>query len=283
MVVQQYTPTQVVLQFGSCYNTHGWTLLAGDSYIVSVAGVTAAATVAYPTISSVSLSGVSSAPTVTINGTGFGQVPDTSPGPASCYLGTGTGYDYAFNGLSVTDSTDGWFAGQPTDCVGLVVKEYTSTQVVLQFGSYYNTNGWVLHAGDSYIVSVAGAATTDNVAYPTISSVSFSGSKSAPTVTIYGTGFGQVPDTAPGPASCYLGTGTGYDYALNELSLIDSTGGWFSGQPTDCVGLVVKEYTSTQVVLQFGSYYHTNGWVLHSNDAVTIRVADVSISRKVSY
>jgi hypothetical protein len=52
-----------------------------------------------------------------------------------------------------------------TDCVGLVVQTRTNTQIVLGFGSGYNTHGWVLNSGDAYTLSVFTTTVTGTVKY----------------------------------------------------------------------------------------------------------------------
>jgi len=239
-----------------------------------------------PAISGVSFSGSASHPTVTITGTGFGNAPAGTAEPANCGwlpLLPGSGSDYASNDLSLIDVTGGWHAGltiPSPDCVGLDVT-YSPTQVVLKFGSYYKTHGWTLNAGDAFTVNVASATASATVEYSKIRSVSFSGSSSDPTVTIEGRGFGSGPAAS---ASGAPGGGSGTDYNLDELYVLDTSSGWYAGQPGNWVTVNVVSYTNTRVVLQFGSYYdYYNTWVLDPGASYAVGVAGASTSGVVSY
>jgi hypothetical protein len=238
------------------------------------------------TITGVTLSGLATDPTVTVTGSGFG-VPLVG-GPASCFLGTGSGSDYQPNQLYLTDVTGSWYAGQPTDCVGIDLISYSSKQVVFQFGNYYNSPGydWELQPGDVYTIGVNGAMTFGQVSFqtPSIASVVFTGTSKDPTVTVTGTNLGGAPSGSANLATCYLGTGTGADYPLADvLSLTDSTTAWYAGQPTDCVGIDLISYSQVKVVFQFGSYYETNGWVLKRNDGYQVDIAGTIASGTVRY
>ena len=165
----------------------GWTILENDvSEAEVIDGINYTGPGDEPTISSVSFSGSRRAPTVIIQGTGFANAPGGTAAPANCAwlpLLSGSGNDYSFNYLNLTDVTRGWHAGltiSSPDCVGLKHVTYTPTQVILHFGTYYNTHGWTLSVGDTFTVGVASATASATVAFPRIRSMVFTGSGRLP-------------------------------------------------------------------------------------------------------
>ena len=112
-----------------------------------------------PTISSVTFSGSAANPTVTIAGANLGSEPGGSP--AGCST---TGDNFPGNSLTFSDTTGGWGAGTGGDCIGLVVSSYSSSQVVYQFGSGYNTYG-TANSSDSYSLTVQGATYSGTITY----------------------------------------------------------------------------------------------------------------------
>lgn len=105
-----------------------------------------------PSITNVTFAGTVTSPSVTVNGTSFGAYP-----PFGQAAGCGTsGDNYGSNGLTFSDTTRGWEAGQDGDCIGLVVSSWTANSVTYTFGSGYNTYG-ALADGDSYAVGLDGA------------------------------------------------------------------------------------------------------------------------------
>jgi Peptidase A4 family len=234
------------------------------------------------TISSVSFGGTKVAPTITINGSGFGT---SAPGvaPANCFVGQpASGNDYQ-NNLNLTDVTGGWYAGSETDCVTLTNVSYGPTRVTYQLGGFYGTNGWVLNDGDTYKIDVAGATATGTVAYPPeISSVSFGGTSVAPTITINGSNFGAIP--ASTPAGCDDPSGDN-NYG-NNLYIVDNTKEWNAGNGAACIGLTNVSYANTQVVFDLGPLYGsyaTTDWVLDPGDNVTLHVGSATFTTTVSY
>jgi len=131
------------------------------------------------TITSVTFSsGTSvSSPTalVTINGSGFGSLPDDSPagdpqvtgdcpGSTSGYDGLSFGTHLYFNNLGATGFEAG--NGPSLNCIGLVIWKYTPTQIEYGFGSYYQRYApWTLQNGDSYSVHVKGAAYSGTITF----------------------------------------------------------------------------------------------------------------------
>jgi subtilase family serine protease len=114
-------------------------------------------------------------------------------------------------------------------------------------------------------------------AAPTISSVSFTGPASNPTVTISGSNFGSEP--VGSPAGCST---TGDNFSGTSLTFDDTTGSWEAGTGGDCIGLLVSSYTSSQVVYQFGSGYNGFG-IANGGDAYTLTVQGVAFSGTVNY
>jgi hypothetical protein len=111
-------------------------------------------------ITSVRFTGTSANPTVTITGSNFGAEPASTP--AGCGA---TGSNFGTS-LWFKEVTQGWAAGQGGDCIALVVSSYTTTQIVYQFGSFYNTNGLgPANPGDHYQVSVYGSVFSGTVVY----------------------------------------------------------------------------------------------------------------------
>jgi hypothetical protein len=159
LVVSTYTNTEISFTLGSYYYSYynmipHLHLSHGDQFAVGVNGATATAIVAYPKITSITISGSTTAPTVTIIGTGLGSGPAGAIVSAGC---GGSGSDYLLDELYLSNTTNGWLAGLPGDCVGLNVCSYTNTSVVFTFGDLYHTNGWVLSRRSHVIVGVAGA------------------------------------------------------------------------------------------------------------------------------
>ena len=122
-----------------------------------------------------------------------------------------------------------------------------------------------------------GAFTVPVTAPPTISSVTFGGDASDPTVTIIGSNFGSEPGSIP--AGC--GT-SGDNFTGVSLTFDDTTGGWGAGTGGDCIGLVVSSYTSTQIIYQFGNGYTVYG-TANSGDSFNVTVQGATLSGTVTY
>jgi hypothetical protein len=128
---------------------------------------------ASPTISNVQFTGNTTASTITISGSGFGTSPPSGVSDDSNYCGayTNNGEDYGTNLYIVTSNAGGPFQagyGDPSSgaCVGLIVDEWTPTQVVLSFGNAYNTAfNWYLQAGYGYTMNVDGSSLAGTVAF----------------------------------------------------------------------------------------------------------------------
>jgi hypothetical protein len=216
-----------------------------------------------PTISAVTFSGAPAAPTVTVQGSGFGTEADLGT-PVPAYDGyTGSDYGQLFYLL------DGFGAGEGDgpygDDVGLSISSYSNNQITFTFGSGYPSYGEA-NSGDSFSMTVLGTTFNGTVSYttPTIDGVTFGGNPSNPTVTVTGAGLGTLADlgspTNPG------GGGTGSDYANNNLYFSDTTGSWQAGQSGNYVGLIISSYTNTQITFTFGNQYSVFGPVLDGDN-----------------
>jgi hypothetical protein len=122
------------------------------------------------------------------------------------------------------------------------------------------------------------ASTTPNVE---VSSVAFSGSPSAPLITVKGSGFGAAPTGGVSPSTLSDCTsGTHLDYPSGQLWLADATSAgpvWTAGAlqgPTfgTCIGVDIHSWSGTKIVFSFGSQYGTQDWTLHGGDGVTVSV-----------
>ncbi len=130
-------------------------------------------TITGPSISNVEISNNVTAPTVTINGTGFGTVADLGAGRGACGSSP-TGYDYG-NHFLFADTTDGWNAGEATpdyDCIGVTIQSYSSEQIVFTFGSEYGvypigSGVALLNSGDQFTMTLLGASFSGTAEYTT--------------------------------------------------------------------------------------------------------------------
>jgi len=122
----------------------------------------------------------------------------------------------------------------------------------------------------------------------TISSVSITGPQSNPTITILGSGFGGQAPTGVTPT----GGWTGLDFPPQSLSLSDSAGGgWSAGDEVgstsaNCIGLILQQYSDSQIVYQFGSCYAAfwpGTFNLSPGDCFSVTVNGASFSGIVSY
>lgn len=129
--------------------------------------------------------------------------------------------------------------------------------------------------------SAVGADETFRTKKPKITSVTFIGPRSNPTVTITGANFATMPAAnPPTPLTCVQGD-TSYDYGTS-LYFTDNTLGWGAGESGDCIGLVVTSYTSTRIVYQFGADYSNYGPVTAGN-SFTLDVYGKSYTGTVTY
>jgi hypothetical protein len=115
------------------------------------------------------------------------------------------------------------------------------------------------------------AVATGQASATRITSVAFSGTASAPTITIRGSGFGSLPSASPSGAPYHYQPGCstqpaignkndGHDYGANGLWMLwgrVQAGSYVSGSSgyLDCIGLVVKNYSASEIVFTLGCQY----------------------------
>ncbi|HEX6392753.1 MAG TPA: hypothetical protein VFZ97_04890 [Acidimicrobiales bacterium] len=134
-------------------------------------------------ITSVVFSGTTLNPTVTVSGSGLGQLPAPNPtytpeGTNLCPLppSANQGYDYGTS-FYLFDTSRNWAGGRyrpnlnELDCIGLIESKFTPSQVVFTFGSAYSQyqqkDNYLLAEGDSYELAVNGAVFRGTVHYTT--------------------------------------------------------------------------------------------------------------------
>jgi hypothetical protein len=190
------------------------TAIYGGSLYVADQGNSSVDEVGAPTatITGVTIGGSVEVPIVEVTGTGFSINPPTVvPGCG------GTGEDYPYGNLFLGDSTGGWGAGTPGDCIGLTTEVLTPTEVEFTLGSFYSGN-FTLSPGDQYSLWVDGLQYSGTVAYSPSTTLSVS----SPTVD----GVETVPASAV-PASSVSSSTSAGDAASAPLSSI----------PLDSIGL----------------------------------------------
>jgi hypothetical protein len=262
-------------------------LAVGSNYFHSVLEgvlVTSAVPTPSPTISSVTLSGSGYGLTVTAKGKHFEPwPPEASPiDPVDCAPGAAS-YDYATGVLSFVDMTEGWSAGTPGSCIGIVIKSWSTTKVTFGLGPGYV---WPRVAyGDAYQVTIlgvskAGTATVASPATPSIKAVLVTGETgpAPPTLTVEGANLGtRVPLHDPSP-TCVAGD-TSLVFPNGIVDVNDYTNYWTAGEYGDCLGLVVTSWTATKVVLTFGPFYPDAGvGPMEAGDSISVGLLGASWS-----
>ena len=137
--------------------------------LAAVPALAASATLASaprPGISKVSFRGTHgpgvASPKITITGSNFGTTapPGTSDNTTSCGPYTANGDVYGSK-LYFTDDANfeaGFSNSSGADCIGIIVKSWSTTKVVLKFGNAYGTfDHWFLTNGDGYAISIKSA------------------------------------------------------------------------------------------------------------------------------
>jgi hypothetical protein len=132
-------------------------------------------------ITSVVFTGSSANPTVTVTGTGLGQLSAANPtftpeGHQLCPLppAGNQGFDYGVS-FYLFDPARNWAGGRyrpelgELDCIGLLTSSFTPTKVVFSFGSAYSQYqqkyNYLLAEGDPYQLVVNGATAQGTVHY----------------------------------------------------------------------------------------------------------------------
>jgi len=125
----------------------------------------------------------------------------------------------------------------------------------------------------------------------TITSVTFEGGPSDPTILVTGTGFLPLPAT---DGKAYpSGTYSGYDYG-RELYLYDISAVWDAGCGTsvatgchDFIGFDHLLYTDTTISMTYGSeytpYFNANIFKLSAGDQYLLHVHDATYGGTVSF
>jgi hypothetical protein len=119
------------------------------------------------TITSVGFGGTSSAPTFTVNGSGFGSQAQHPTAPVCPDETSGAGVIFA-GGLYFNDTSSAdWQAGFGNDCIGLVVSGWSDSTITFTLGSWYAgpgaAQGTILNNGDPFTMTVRGAHFTGTV------------------------------------------------------------------------------------------------------------------------
>jgi len=173
-----------------------------------------------------------------------------------------------------------WIVGTNTLPGGYGLLEWNGASWVPQAGGAVRIavdpdgNPWIINSSHQILVAVPESP-------PTITSVSFTGSSAAPTITVNGSGFGSVPPSAsPGCDA------SGTEYVNDDLTVVDNTGNWLAGVPGACVSLANVSWTNTQIQFNLaGEYGSTSGgvdWVLNPGDNVTVQVVGASDTLTIS-
>jgi hypothetical protein len=184
LVITSYSDTQIVYSFSSYYAETGqfYVLNQGDPFWLFVGGVGCSGNVDYgntvscatPVISSVSITGSAAAPTITINGSGFGSSAPPQLGGSDCSNATDYGTQLHLSDVGVWDA--GYYnpTASKRDCIGLSLQTYSDSQIAYTFNGIYNTTAfgaptgfWTLQTGASMAVYVGSASCSGTVAYPT--------------------------------------------------------------------------------------------------------------------
>jgi streptogramin lyase len=191
----------------------------------------------------------------------------------------------------ITSGPDGalWFTNQQDGSIGRItttgqVTNYTDPSISSPYVIIAGPDGalWFTNYGNNSI----GRITTSS---PVIHGVTFTGDTASPTVIITGQGFGAIPPAGMSDNSTGCGTYThnGKDYGTSNLWFED-VGNFSAGSGTppngDCVGLIVKSWSTGQVVYQFGNAYDTFAhWYITAGDQYTISVRNAHYSGTVSF
>lgn len=121
---------------------------------------------------------------------------------------------------------------------------------------------------------------------PAIKSVKFQGTPAEPLVVVKGIKLGSLPvEDAEEEPNCFGEEpgGLGNDFGT-AASFMEDTAGWQAGVgPGDCIGLIFKTYTETEVVFTFGSTYRRSFEYapLHKGDEYTVSLRGITKSGEI--
>jgi hypothetical protein len=258
-----------------------------------------------PVISSVSPITAAVSQTITVQGSGFGNLQ-----PTLMNVGDGS-VDTVGGGTTPTifildeNAENGWQAGIQKnstwgwDSIGIILVSWSDNKIVLGgFGSAVGTDGqteWLISSGDPMLIDVQtvngeanyttkvisghplqSSSSTSPGSHPVISSVSSIADELLQTITIQGSGFGDVL-----PQTQSLGDGSvdtidgGYTPSMQvrDNSLIN---GWTGGYQGNGVGIILVSWSDTKIVLGgFGRSLSTTGqgeWNLMPGDPIQVLV-----------
>ncbi|MFZ0665130.1 MAG: IPT/TIG domain-containing protein [Acidimicrobiales bacterium] len=124
-------------------------------------------------IGSVTFGGTPTDPVVFVTGRGFNTSPPVYPlvtDETTCSPGY-TGSDYRYGNLYLADTSGGWGAGVPADCVGVNIVSLTGTEAIYTLGSFLTAGDFSLESGDSFTIGVDGATYSGTVSFTSPSSV----------------------------------------------------------------------------------------------------------------
>ena len=298
MLIRDATMNKTLLSTTLIILMLGGLFLVGSLSLVSAQNATSGNS-GSPFISSVSPIADVNLQTITILGSGFGNVP-----PETQSLGDGS-VDTVDGGstpaMQVRDNSliNGWTAGYGGNGVGIVLVSWSDTRIVLGgFGTGLSITGqgrWNLMPGDpiqilvkmsghvaSYSTSVLGSQPTPsgNGGGPTISSVSQISTGIVQKIVIKGSGFG---DTQPQTMS--LGDGSIDTVGSGSTPILqihdDGWYGWEAGTqdgPTtgaDSIGVILESWSDGEIVLGgFGAALNDSGgqWQLLPGDPIRVVV-----------
>ena len=264
-----------------------------------------------PVISSVSPISAALLQTITIKGSGFGNIQ-----PQLMNLGDGS-VDTVGAGttpvIRIYDegSLSSWEAGvqdspnSGADSIGVILVSWSDTEIVLGgFGTELNTNGqgqWNLSPGDPLLIAVltanGQAAYTTTVTSSQSNQKSTSGSTGAPpaissvspisatrlqTITIQGSGFGntqpQLMNLTDGSVDTILGGTTPVIRIYDEAGLDSWEAGCQDSQwvPKDTIGIYLTSWSDNEIVLGgFGTelnIYNEGPWNINMGDPLIVDV-----------
>jgi hypothetical protein len=116
------------------------------------------------------VSGTQAAPSITVNGSGFGAdvsaLGTAYANPSDCG-GSFTGSDYN-NNFIFDNVTQDWSAGRGTgqlgdNCIGVIISSYSNTQIVFTLGSNFSIFSYPMKAGDAFTMTVLGTVFNGSV------------------------------------------------------------------------------------------------------------------------
>ena len=289
--VLQGDTLQIQIQTVSGAATYNTIAVSSQSNQNPISGSTGAP----PVISSVSPIAATRLQTITIQGSGFGNTQ-----PQLLNLGDGS-VDTVGGGttpvIRIYDegSLNSWEAGvqdspnSGADSIGVILVSWSDTEIVLGgFGTALNTNGqgqWNISPGDPLLIAVltanGQAAYTTTVissqsnpsltsgstgAPPVISSVSPISATQLQTITIQGSGFGniqpQLMNLTDGSVDTIVGGTTPVIRIYDEAGLDSWEAGCQDSQwvPKDMIGIYLTSWSDNEIVLGgFGTELNANG------------------------